>query len=254
MPIAREQIIDALRDAFVEDPAVLAMWLEGSSAHPERLDALSDIDVVVDVKDGEEEAIFARAGQALLSLGPLDLAADLPLRHPHLRHRVFHLSGSSEFLVIDFVVQSHSRNFRFVRENTFERPLVLFDKADVLMPENLDQAAFAREAHDRLGELRTTWRLRTGVSKYVARGRFLEALAYYHRYVLAPLIELLRLEHTPLIRDHYLVHISDQLPEATVRELEELHRVGSTREIAAKLERATALFERTLAEVERRYT
>jgi hypothetical protein len=51
-----------------------------------------------------------------------------------------------------------------------------------------------------------------------------------------------------------LFRISDQLPEATVRELEGLHRVGSTQEIAAKLERATALLERTLAEVERRYT
>jgi hypothetical protein len=89
------------------------------------------------------------------------------------------------------------------------------------------------------------------VSKYVERDAFLEALAYYRKQVLDPIIELLFIRYTPLIPDHYLVHISDQLPELEVRTLEDLHRVSSSKEIGSKLESANALFTRVLADVKR---
>jgi hypothetical protein len=97
------------------------MWLEGADASG-RIDAFDDIDLVVDVEDEEEEQVLEDAEAALAKLGHIDLSLELELADAKLRHKVFHLEGSSEFLLVDSVVQSHSRAFRFLRENGYERP------------------------------------------------------------------------------------------------------------------------------------
>jgi hypothetical protein len=145
------------------------------------------------------------------------------------------------------------RAFCFVRQNSYERPFVLFDKADVVAFVDVDQPAVEAEIRERVAALEATFSLQSRVRKYVERDAFLEALAYYRKYVLDPVIELLRIRYTPLIRDHYLVHISDQLPEPEVQTLEDLHRVTSASEIGAKLGTANAFFVRVLAEVKQHY-
>ena len=82
------------------------------------------------------------------------------------------------------------------------------------------------------------------------RGHFLEALAYYRRFVLEPLVELLRLQHAPHKADYALKHIERDLPPDLVRQLESLHRVTSCDDIAARMEDAVALFNATRSHVD----
>jgi hypothetical protein len=247
MGVSRAQVIQVLRGRLAEDPVVFAMWLEGADSPGSHPDEFSDLDVVVDVADGHEAAVQARAEAALATLGPLDLRVDFPVANAKLRHRVLHVAGSSEFLLVDFVVQSHSRAYRFIRQDTRNQPRVLFDKAGVIGFTDINRDTLARELDARVVELCGLFTQQARVRKYLARGRFLEALAYYRRYVLDPLIELLRIVHTPLLHDHHLVHASDDLPPRELRELEDLHRVAELSDIPDRLARATVLFERTLA-------
>jgi predicted nucleotidyltransferase len=250
--MTRDRIIDALREGLFRQSAVLAMWLEGSGANS-HVDEYSDIDLVVDVEDGAEDGILAEAERILSKLGSLD-RADGPTRpNPYLWHKLFHLTCSSEFLIIDFVVQRHSRNFVFQRGKFAEEPRVLFDKADVVRFAEPDNAQLQQELTVRLEELWQKFSLQTGVKKYLKRGKFLEALAYYHKYVLEPLVELLRIRYAPLTRDYHLVRVSDHLPVSVVAQLEDLYKVSTTDEIAAKLKRAGQLFQESLEESRRLY-
>jgi hypothetical protein len=80
------------------------------------------------------------------------------------------------------------------------------------------------------------------VTKYVRRGKFLEAIGYYHKYVLDPLIEVLRVRYTPLNFEYGVVHISDHLPRELVLELEDLFKITSVEEVAEKVLRASDIF------------
>src|SRR6266571_6115889 len=125
--LSREAIVLHLQRGLEREPAVLAMWLEGSFATGQ-VDALSDIDLVVDVEDGSQDLVFHRAETLLAELGPLATRLELDIDHQFLRHRLYRLEGTSEFWTIDFVVQAHSRQFVFDREDArFVR--VLFDRA-----------------------------------------------------------------------------------------------------------------------------
>ena len=52
------------------------------------------------------------------------------------------------------------------------------------------------------------------VTRYLARGLYLETLAHYEEYVLMPLVVLARLIHTPRHTEYGWTHITRHLPEA----------------------------------------
>ena len=83
----------------------------------------------------------------------------------------------------------------------------------------------------------------------IKRKDFLEALVYYHKWALTPLVELLRIRYSPLKRDYYLKHISRDLPKKVVVQLEDLYVVDSPKDIERKLAKANKLFRQTLEQL-----
>ncbi len=98
----------------------------------------------------------------------------------------------------------------------------MFDRAGVVqfVPPGAQRDAAWRAG--RLQELDAITERYSRVEKYVRRGEFLEAFGYYHRWLLSPLIEALRMRYTPLHPDYYIVHISRHLPADVLRRLEDL--------------------------------
>lgn len=244
--LTREGIARHLQRGLEKEPHVFAMWLEGSLATGDA-DDFSDIDVVVDVEDGSSDLVFERAEALLAELGPLVTNLELDIDHRFLRHRLYRLEGTSEFLTIDFVVQAHSRDFVFDKENA-DAVRVLFDRAGVIrfregpwQPEQLTERAA------RLKD--TYWALRPWVVKQVHRGKFLEAFGYYDRYVLGPLVEVLRLAYAPRKSDYYVKEIYRDLPEGITRELEGLYQVPDVSAFPARLEAADRLFRAAIGRV-----
>jgi hypothetical protein len=84
------------------------------------------------------------------------------------------------------------------------------------------------------------------VKKYVLRGQYLEAYAYYNRYVLEPLIDLLRIIYTPANADYYLIHISHHIPKDKLKKLETFAQISSVENIAMKIPFAETWFNELL--------
>ena len=252
MKIEREQIIQAIAEDLKNDPVVFALWLEGADSN-EVLDEYSDIDIVADVKDGEEENVLEKVGKILNDLGELDLEFLNPQPHPKLRYKVFHIKNTNEFLLIDVYIQSHSRNFEFTEGNKYESPKVLFDKAGVIKFQKVDKSKLQKEICESLTSLENTFFQRSKIRKYILRKKYLEAFAYYNKTVLEPLVELLRILHTPLIREYHLVHISDHLPKNKVGQVEKLYRITSLEDISQNLKFAENMFMEAMKEAKEKY-
>lgn len=146
--ISREIIILKFKQILFNESSVYAFWLEGADAI-NKVDQYSDMDIWLDVKDGQETVVFSKIKKILLEISIIDF--ELEVTHPHskIRQKFFHLKGSSEFLIIDICLQSHSRVFWYTKEHAGEKVKIIFDKCKVVKFRNLDKDKFNREIIER---------------------------------------------------------------------------------------------------------
>jgi hypothetical protein len=131
---------------------------------------------------------------------------------------------------------------------TVKSLVVLFDKAGVVRYQPLDQNSLSAEVLERARHLERQLEVYpTFVRKEIERECFLEALGSYLRHVLEPLVEALRLKHSPTRRDFYLKHVSRDLPVEVVAELERLYRVQDLSDVKLRLPEALELLQEALA-------
>ena len=239
----RDQIIERLRERLQDCEPVYALWLEGADGLG-RVDEYSDIDVWLDVEDGWEEKALDVCLGVLKEFGPLDFVETFEHPHPKIFQYNAHITGTPEFLLLDICVQSHSRGSEgctFVRDDVAEFPVILFDKASIIQiikEPPVNQAEVQKVFRQCVDTFDQQSRLR----KYLLRAKFLEATAYYGKYVCEPLITMYRLVHTPRHYEYYLVHITDHLPAEAVKNLETLHAFRSLEDITRNLSLANRLF------------
>jgi GNAT superfamily N-acetyltransferase len=242
-------IINRLREALEPLPYIYALWLEGADAIG-ATDEYSDIDFWVDFEDACEEQAFEVVENALGSLASIDYKYVMPHDHPKIRQRIYHLAGTSKYLMIDFCWQCHSRpqeEYTYYENDSISAAKVIFDKDQIIRHKPFDLSEVTNTNLSRLEEAmyRRTQQLRA--EKYVHRGQYLEAYAYYNRYVLEPLIVLLRLIYTPAHADYYLLHISQHIPATERERLEFFALIGSLDDLAEKIALAGQWFD-TLVE------
>jgi predicted nucleotidyltransferase len=241
----RNIIIGKLADALQPLDFIHALWLEGADA-TNTADEYSDIDFWVVFEDAHEEEAVSAVEAALSSLAEIDYKYVMRHNHPKIRQRIYHLAGTSEYLMIDFCWQLHSRprsEYSYQKDDPIETAKVLFDKSDVIEFKPVDLAQYSELNADRLEEAkyRRTQFLRA--EKYVKRGLYLEAFAYYNRYVVEPLVDLLRLIYTPKYANWYMVHISSHLPKAEKERLEYFVQISSLDDIAKRIPQAGKWFD-----------
>jgi hypothetical protein len=123
--------------------------------------------------------------------------------------------------------------------------LILFDRAGVIRFVQLDGQSRAADQAERLKALADTTAQYSRIEKYVRRGDFLEAFGYYHKWLLSPLIEVLRMRYTPLHPDYYIIHISRHLPVDVLRRVEDLFKITTLTEIETKSRIALSWIEET---------
>jgi hypothetical protein len=230
-------------------PFIYAFWLEGADAVG-TVDEYSDIDYWADVADECEEQSYEIVENALSELAGIDYKYIVRHSHPKIRQRVYHLAGTSEYLMIDFCWQLHSRpkdEYAYYENSRVESAKVIFDKDSIIRYKPLALSDFAGWNMARFEEAKYRRTQHMRVDKYVRRGQYLEAYAYYNRYVLEPLTDLLRLIHTPAHADWYLVHISQHIPHAGREKLEYFARIASLEDIAERIPRAGEWFDELAA-------
>ena len=250
--INRSQIIEKLKEKLEQLEFIYAMWLEGADASG-TVDEYSDIDFWVDFEDGFEQQAYEVVENALSEIAELDYKFVTKHGHPKIRQRIYHLAGSSEYLMIDFCWQLHSRpknEYWYIKGNLIESAKVLFDKADIVRFVDYNPAKFEAGNNDRLTECKYRYSQHSRVQRYVMRGQYLEAYAFYNRYVLEPLIDLLRIIYTPANTDYYLIHISQHIPKESSQKLEYFAQLSSLEDIAERIPQAEKWFDELFERLE----
>jgi hypothetical protein len=247
----REQVIEVLHGALEPLAWVNAAWLGGSDAFG-RADELSDVDLQVDVDDGQVAATFGAVEAALAAASPIvaRLVPPMPTWHGHAQ-RFYRLRDTAEFTAVDVVVFRRSDPRRYYNQTERHgRPLVLFDRAGVVRPAPLDQtglaATLAREVAGIAERLPFTLPL---VAKEVRRGDALAAHGLWQRHVLAPLVTLYRVRHTPARHDFGTRYTRHDLPPEVRQTLAELAFVTGLDDLGTKLPRAERLLRDLLDEL-----
>ena len=242
----RHVITDKLKEALEPLPFIYAFWLEGADANG-TVDEYSDIDFWVDFEDEYEEQAYDAVETSLSELAVIDYK--YISRHPHskIRQRTYHLTGTSEYLTIDFCWQFHSRDDGALIVDGLDKAKVLFDKRRVVRYEPVDCSV---ENAKRLEKALHHRKQYARVVKYIRRGQYLEAYSHYNHYVLEPLIELLRLIYTPVQADYGFCHISQHIPTDERERLEYFTRIGSLDDINEKIPQAAKWFDKLVERIE----
>lgn len=75
-------------------------------------------------------------------------------------------------------------------------------------------------------------------------------MIYYHKYVVNPLVDVLRIIYTPFQADSFLVHASRDFPVEVVLILEKLYGVKTLEDIVDRIEMTDKLFRNAVAEAD----
>jgi len=248
--ISREQLVRHLSERFAAEAWVHAAWLGGSDATG-RTDALSDVDFQVIVDDGDIERVFDRLHEVLEELAPIELVHRIPQPSWHGFHQEFlRLARTDPNHVIDFAVVPASTppERRLLEPERHGTPGIVIDRGGWLEVPGLDSAAHGARLAARLETLRTTFPLfQPLVTRAVARGSVAEAAGFYQRFVLVPLVELLRMRHAPERFDFGLRYLDRDLPDEPRALVERLAFPAGLADCARLRREAVARFDAELS-------
>lgn len=231
---------------------IYAFWLEGADAN-DTADEYSDIDYYIDFEDEYEEEAIKVVEDILAELGTIDYKYVMNHGHSKLRQRIYHIEGTSEYLMIDFCWQLHSREkmeYVLIKNDPIEAAKVIFDKDNIIRYKKFNPNDYQENNSDILIDSKYRYTQHARVIKYVYREQYAEAYAYYNRYVVEPLINLLRLRYTPAHVQYYLIHISSHIPKEEIKKLEDFIKVGSLEDINNNIKKAQVWFKQLLEEIE----
>jgi len=167
----RDTIIEFLRAKLESLNYIYAMWLEGADATG-TLDLYSDLDIYIDVEDENEFDAIEAVESALNELGEVDYRYVMDHGHPKLRQRIYHLKGTSEYLMIDFCWQLHSRDreeYVYIYGSNVEAAKVIFDKDNIIRHKEFDPIDYQKYNQDRIKECKYRYTQHSRVMKYVNR-------------------------------------------------------------------------------------
>jgi hypothetical protein len=247
--VTRDALLSALVPALEPRADVNAAWLGGSDAFG-AADDLSDVDLCLDVAAGSSERVLDACEDALRSLSPIAARFDVPQPswHGHAQ-RFYRLELAAETLLLDVAAMERGGSgMRFDEREAHGEPVVLFDKLGVVRSRPLDREANEAAIARRLVALRAREALFGGFSaKEGARGRALDALAFYHSMLLQPLVEILRIRYCPERFSFGLRYLGRDLPPDVLARLGELAFVSSLDDLREKAPRARAWLDEELS-------
>lgn len=225
-------IAEELKKIMEQDEAVHAMWIAGSVAEGND-DELSDIDLWLDIDDGQDKEIFSKIEKFLESKGELDINFSEGITPPY-SHCVYHLAGMSPYHFIEITLHSHSKEIGLF--DALRKIKVLFDKDGTTNFKPFDKISYDKMLQERKQFLIEKIEFgEQSIRKEITRRQFMEALHNYQFWLVEPIIELARIKHTPLKITYGLKHGTRDLPQDTVKEIESLHILKSLDDLSNKI-------------------
>jgi hypothetical protein len=230
-------IAEDLKEVMEKDTKIHAMWIGGSVA-----EGYNDIDIWMDIDDGQDEAVFASIEQFLKSKGEIDINFGENMSPP-FTHRVYHLAHTDPYHFIEVTLHAHSHEFGLF--DRMRKIKLLFDKDGTTTFKPFDEVSYNDMLQERKKFL--TEKIGLGeqsVIKEITRKQFMDAMHNYQFWLLDPLIELIRIKYAPLKVTYGLKHGSRDLPKDIVAEIESLYMIKSLEDFSGKIENVKAMVKK----------
>jgi hypothetical protein len=172
-----------------------------------------------------------------------------PAWHGH-RQRFYRVADVPETLLVDVALRERGSTApRFDERETHGEPVVLFDRLGVVRSHPLDAAANESLILARLDQLEARAALFACFpEKEASRGRALDALWAWHAFVIAPLVEALRIRHCPERFSFGLRYLHRDLAADVAAHLQDLAYVRNLDDLRAKAPQARKWLGEALAE------
>ena len=243
--VTRSQLLRVLHQVLLRIDAVDAAWEGGSAAFGSE-DELSDIDVVAVVADDAIESTFTQVEAALHSLSPVTLRYDVPGTVGFVQ-KFYRLRDAGEFHVVDLVFIRRSDPLLFREVELHGHGRTWFDRRGILVESHLDVAHDMGQARARVPTLAAAFGMfQHIVTKERLRGRAVDALVFYQAMTWRPLVEALRLLHSPQRRIFGPRYLTRDLPASVCSRIESLAFVRDLSDLAAKHESACSWFDQCI--------
>lgn len=245
----RKEILEALNQAFVNLPYALAMWQGGAMAF-NRADEWSDIDLALIVDDGHEQQAMQLATSVLENQFGIDNSFEIdPPFWPDMTQTFFRLKNTSPFLLIDLSILPSSAKNKFNETEIHGHGPVLFDKkgitnAPLVNENNLKEILRSRVAKQQK-RFEIFWVM---VDKEINRKKDIDAFVFYWSYTVMPLVEMLRIKHSPYHWNFGSRYLNDDLPAEIATRLQRLFFVTNLEDLTQKNKTAREWFHQATAE------
>lgn len=241
----RQTLIDLLHETLRPLGSVRAAFIGGSDAFG-RADALSDIDLVAVVAPDDVGEVWAALEARIEALGGASAVYPVPAGlTPDFNQRFYQLRALPETLMLDIALMKPDRLHIWLDPTRHGSPVVLFDPDGLLKP-TVDVRLSPIFA-ERLDSLRARTRLFAHLpAKSLARGRPVEAADTYQRFLLGPLIEVLRAKHDPQRQDFGMRYLPHDLPPKLYARVEPLFFFGDPDELGERITLVRAWLESEL--------
>jgi len=211
----RDELVAALVDDLGPSGLVDAIW-EGGSKATGRLDAYSDVDLMMLARGAGTDAVFERV-EAVLD-ARVRRRGTWTVGTPAfegLAQRFYRFDGAPEFFFLDIGVFRAGTRDLLLEVERHGTPAVYFDPGGCLRPRHVERAAHRAAMRRRLDELQASLPVRRMlVEKEVRRAHPIDALAFYQALV-RMLVEILGMQYRPFRYDFGARYLHDDLrPEA----------------------------------------
>lgn len=241
--ITRETILQALKVRLEALPYTHAMW-EGGAAAWGRVDEWSDIDLQIDADDDHLADAYKEIEAGLEALAPIDLSFRVPYPDTHPYWQTFYrLKGTSPFLLIDLAVFRHSAVDKMLEVEKHGKQVVWFDKDGTVAEPHIDRDQHRQMLVKRRESLKSEFAIfQVMVLKEINRNHPVEAVQYYYRHTLQPLLQALGMKYRPERYNYHTRYVYDELPEEVVQKLEKLYFVNNLMDLEMRQKEAEEWF------------
>ena len=234
MALTRDELLSSLIGAMEEMDAVLALWEDGSASFG-RTDAFSDIDLTAIVKTGRVDDVAEAVKLALSRVG--EIAQEYRQVTYHGDAQFFwQLEGMSPFNFVDMsLIERKAEPFRIDR-GTHGDPIIHFDTCGCVAVVEEDPDARRDRICEGVERIAAVGDLQPLlVRKYIMRNEILHAYGMYQRWMVQPLIELLRMKYCPERSSFHTTYLMWDLPSDVAERLGPLMMVVTIEDIDRNL-------------------
>ena len=247
--VTRDTVINTLVNALKPLDYAQALY-EGGAIAFNRLDKWSDIDLYLIVDDDKVDEAFLAVEKALKILSPIKQKLEVKqLPWPGVSQAFYRLEGSTEYLLIDFVVLKLSSPEKFLEPEIHGKAVFYFSKSDRIRVPALNRDSLNSNLLERFARLRDKFAMfNIFVQKEINRGNYIEALSLYHSLTIGSIVDALRIKYSPFHHDFKTHYIRYELPKEIIEKLENLYFVRDKRDLQKKYREATEWFRKMVAE------